>query len=127
MDKTLELLDKYLQGAVEVISKYAPKAWEALCTIKYITSLYNLLSGVLLVVFSILLIFAGKYAYNKYSEDSYDSKEEWVPVFVLCWAMAFITIVGCFVNLLDLDNWLGLFRPDLAIIKDAMDAMKHSK
>ena len=116
--KAIEILTQLQQG----IAKYAPLALKEAIDLYHYQALVNLIQTMLVLIAGVLCFRRAKYLSEKLTDNDWkesgpSEKAIGTIIFYILSAFAGVTV---FIMLLQSSLWLGLFRPDLALIRDIL-------
>lgn len=104
----------------EFLVSQAPVAWEYLMMIERISSI----SYILICTVAFLVSSYGLHnLWTNVEKRNISNRDLEVPYFLAMIGFGFMVFVAA-VHLLDVWEWVGMFRPDLKIIRDLYEAVK---
>lgn len=116
MNELLKTLNEYLTAAKGLVVSYGPGVWEATLSLVRFNCIFNLIVGGLCAVITAYCV-KTFFKHNKLiSECEYKEKDSHgIPMVISC-TVACFTIIGALILLLSTYNWLGAFKPELAVL-----------
>lgn len=116
-NQALELLKHF----EELTRQFAPDVIDMAANVVLVSAINNIVfGGLVAIVLAILTFKLGNGLSRLYLK--WQEKDKWFDVDlanVITWSLCLIVILGCFFsslfNLLDLWNWVALFKPHLAL------------
>ncbi|MEX0597529.1 MAG: hypothetical protein WD512_13635 [Candidatus Paceibacterota bacterium] len=117
-DKLIEYLEKIEKGVIDL----APKTWDILVQLKFMESLYSLALSIFFVV--PILIYCINFLIKKGNNVGYDEGEKYIDATIFMFIVTIILTLFTLYNLLSIDTWLGVFNPQLAVIRDIVQSIK---
>ena len=121
-EKLVEMLDKINSSIIDI----APKAYELMLNVKQAESIAYLLLGFVMLAASTTLAYLWfrnyRYAEAKAKESIGGYWPEPCVVLAVVVVFLFVPSTICMLhNILDVWNWIGAFKPELALAKDILD------
>lgn len=116
-DFALDLVKSLQQAAVQ----YGPEALQLVLNLRRLDALAQLASGLIAVAVVFLFFKVFQYLQCRWTLKEISENDMEIPLGVAYMALV-LGIIGCSIwaisDLLDFWNWVGVFRPDLAIAHD---------
>lgn len=116
--------EKYLDKAIELgtnaVNQHGQQAWDTILWLQRLSSIQMLLIAFIGIIFLYASYFFGKKTRVTYEED-YGSG--FVPAYAIASGVCGVIGAICATEFLNVWNWVGLFYPELALAKQALDAV----
>lgn len=130
VDKVLSFIEQgatSFAGTVQnVVAQYGQPAYELAKATARVAAINDLLPGVVLAFICAPLIWFCRKGYAKTADntDRYSDKEGWAILMVTSGIGALGTFVAALVNLANAWAWVGLFHPEIYMVKMAIEVLK---